>query len=307
LPYGLLIMGAAGLMGVGVWHLTGRVHWRTRRASFYAAHAVALASYTAGYALSLYIPDLVKGNVAAAIAGLRSSPVLIWSVLMGSWLYLMVAGIAYAIRIEREREREATAAADARLLAQRAQLSALRAQLNPHFLFNALHTVGALVTHDPRAADRALDRLGDLLRYAMADEEMVPLAAEWSFVGDYLSFEQLRLGDRLRVVDRLEPAAANLLIPTLILQPLVENAVRHGVSARAEGGTIRADAGVDRDMLVIRIADDGPGDEGHGARPNGLGLASVRRRVAAAYGERGSVRIDKASDGYAVTLKIPAV
>jgi signal transduction histidine kinase len=304
-PYGLMVMTVAGLMGVGVWQLTDRVHWRTRTASFFVVHVAALACYAIIYALSSAIPDLVKGNLIVAARGLRDSPVLIWSLLMGSWLYVMVAGIAYAIRSERERAREAAGAADARLLAHQAQLSALRAQLNPHFLFNALHTVSALVTHDPAAADRAIDRLGDLLRYAMSDEEMVPLAAEWAFVGDYLAFEQLRLGDRLRVVERLEPAAADCLIPALILQPLLENAVRHGVSARAEGGSVQADARVDGDVLIIRVADNGPGREGQNGRRNGLGLASVRKRIAAAYGERGSVAIDN-SDGYSVTMRIPA-
>jgi signal transduction histidine kinase len=303
-PYGLMVMSIAGLMGVGVWRLTSQVHWRSGSAAFFAIHGTALAVYSIFYALSTVIPDLVLGQFDTAARGLWNSPVLVWSLLMGSWLYVMVAGISYAIRSESERGREAAAAADARLLAHQAQLSALRAQLNPHFLFNALHTVSALVTHDPAAADRALDRLGDLLRYAMSDQEMVPLAAEWAFVGDYLAFEQLRLGDRLRVIERLEPAASDCLIPALILQPLLENAVRHGVSARAEGGSVQADASIQGDILTIRVADNGPGQDGQNGRRNGLGLASVRKRIAAAYGERGSVVIDN-SDGYTVTMTIP--
>ena len=301
-----MVMAVAGVMGVGVWRLTGAVHWRSGFASFFAIHGVALGCYSIVYTLSAVLPDVVKGDLGAAARGMWNSPVLVWSLLMGSWLYVIVAGISYAIRSERERVREAAAAADARVLANQAQLSALRAQLNPHFLFNALHTVSALVTHDPAAADRALDRLGDLLRYAMSDEEMVPLAAEWAFVGDYLAFEQLRLGDRLRVVERLEPAASDCLIPALILQPLLENAVRHGVSVRAEGGSVQADARIDGDVLIIRVADNGPGVEGQNARRNGLGLTSVRKRIAAAYGERGSVAIDNA-DGYAVTVRVPVV
>lgn len=304
LPYAALAMGTAAALGVGIWHLTGRVRWTPRGPTFYASHAAGLACFVVLYPLSIVIPDLARGEVAAAVNAVIRSPVLGWNVLIACWLYLMVAGISYAIRGDRERQREADAAAEARLLAQRAQLSAIRAQLNPHFLFNALHTVGALVTHDPEAADRAIDRLGDLLRYAMADEEMVPLAAEWTFLRDYLAFEQLRLGDRLRVVDRLDAAAADCLVPALILQPLVENAVRHGISVRPAGGTVYAEATLDGDALVVRIADDGPGN-GQAARGDGLGLASVRRRIAATYGERGSMRIDTAS-GYATTLRMPA-
>ena len=138
----------------------------------------------------------------------------------------------------------------------------------------------------------------------MADQEMVPLAAEWEFLRDYLAFEQLRLGDRLRVVERLDAAAANCLVPALILQPLVENAVRHGVSVCPAGGTVFAEAGLDGHHLVLRIADDGPGN-GDSARGDGLGLASVRRRIAATYGDRASMRIDNAS-GYSVTLRMDA-
>ena len=150
-PYGLMVMTVAGLMGVGVWQLTGRVHWRTRTASFFVVHVAALACYAIIYALSSAIPDLVKGNLIVAARGLRDSPVLIWSLLMGSWLYVMVAGIAYAIRSERERAREAAGAADARLLAHQAQLSALRAQLN--FVKPAiLHVIGRRIAEDVVAA-----------------------------------------------------------------------------------------------------------------------------------------------------------
>jgi LytS/YehU family sensor histidine kinase len=304
LPYAALAMGTAAILGVGIWHLTGRVRWSPRGPSFYASHAAGLACFVILYPTSMVMPDLARGDVTAAVKGVVDSPVIGWNVLIACWLYLMVAGISYAIRSDRERQREADAAAEARLLAQRAQLSAIRAQLNPHFLFNALHTVGALVTHDPAAADRAIDRLGDLLRYAMADEEMVPLAAEWKFLRDYLAFEQLRLGERLHIVDRLDARAADCLVPALILQPLVENAVRHGISTRPAGGTVFADAKLDGDELFVRIADDGSGN-GAPARGDGLGLASVRRRIDATYGGRGSMHIDTAS-GYAVTLRMVA-
>ena len=304
LPYAALAMGMAAFLGVGIWHLTGRLPWTPRGALFYASHAAGLVCFIILYPSALIIPDLARGDFTAAFNGVVRSPVVGWNVLIACWLYLMVAGISYAIRSDRERQREADAAAEARLLAQRAQLSAIRAQLNPHFLFNALHTVGALVTHDAAAADRAIDRLGELLRYAMADEEKVPLAAEWKFLRDYLAFEQLRLGDRLRVVDRLDARAADCLVPALILQPLVENAVRHGISTRPAGGTVFADASLDGDDLVVRIADDGPGD-GSAARGDGLGLASVRRRIDATYGGRGSMRIETTS-GYAVTLRMLA-
>ena len=110
-PYGLMVMSVAGLMGVGVWRLTGRVHWRSGSAAFFVIHAAALAGYAIVYTFAMVIPDLVIGQFGTAARGLWNSPVLVWSLLMGSWLYVMVAGISYAIRSERERGRNVRPAA----------------------------------------------------------------------------------------------------------------------------------------------------------------------------------------------------
>lgn len=302
-PYGLLAMGSAALMGVAVWRLTNPVAWDWRAPSFYASHAAALVIYSVVYASSFVWPDLIRGEVAAGLAALRASPVLIWNLLMGSWLYLLVAGASYAVRAHRRIRAQDAAAAEARLLAQQAQLAALRAQLNPHFLFNALHSVGALVTSDPPRADTALECLGDLLRYALGTDDEVLFAHEWKFTQDYLAFEQLRLGDRLSVDAQADPEGLSIPVPPLILQPLVENAVRHGIADRPEGGRITLSARVEDARLVLRVVDDGvaptasPGD--------GLGISSVRRRLAAAYGGRATLRIDRLSRGFAVTIGLP--
>ena len=162
-----------------------------------------------------------------------------------------------AIRANHLARTQAAAAAEARLLAQQAQLVALRAQINPHFLFNALHSVGALVASDPTRADMALERLGDLLRYTLGTEDEVLFAEEWKFTQDYLAFEQLRLGDRLRLHVSVDPSALSTMVPPLILQPLVENAVRHGIAARTEGGAIDLTARVEDSRLVLCVRDDG--------------------------------------------------
>ena len=302
-PYGLLAMGSAGVMGLAVWRLTDRVAWDWRAASFYAVHGVALAIYSVLYATSWMWPDLITGRFAAALAGLRGSPVIIWNLLMGSWLYLVVAGLSYAVRANRRIRTQEAAATEARLLAQQAQLAALRAQINPHFLFNALHTVGALVTSDPMRADRALECLGDLLRYALGAEDEVLLSQEWRFTQDYLAFEQLRLGDRLSVNAKADDTALSMMVPPLILQPLVENAVRHGIADRPEGGHIDVRASVADARLLLRVSDDGRG--GAGETADGLGLGSVRRRLAALYGERATISIDRMAAGFTITVALP--
>ena len=302
-PFALIGNTFAALMGVGVWRTTGRVAWDPRSRRFYVVHVADLVVFSIVYATSWFWIDIFQGRIEQAIAGMRGSPVLFWNLLMGSWLYLVVAGISYAIRAQRRLRAEEAAGAEARLLAQQAQLAALRAQINPHFLFNALHTVGALVTSDPARADKALESLGDLLRYALGTGDEVLFAQEWRFTQDYLAFEHLRLGDRLRVETQIDPAAMSFLVPPLLLQPVVENAVRHGIADRPEGGRIELEARVDASRLVLRVTDDGRGDSTRSG--DGLGLASVRRRLAALYGENAKVITDRMPTGFHVTIELP--
>ena len=303
LPYGLLAMTAAASMGLVVWRLTDRVKWDWRSPSFYATHGIAMIVYSVVYATSWMWPDLARLRIAGAFMALRTSPVLIWNLLMGSWLYLLVAGLSYAVRAHRRIRAEEAAVAEARLLAQQAQLAALRAQINPHFLFNALHSVGALVATDPARADDALECLGDLLRYALGTEHEVLFSQEWKFTQDYLAFEQLRLGDRLRVDTEADAAGLAAVVPPLILQPLVENAVRHGIADRPDGGCVAVSARVEDARLVLRVRDDGSG--GSPGAGDGLGISSVRRRLAAAYGGRATFSIGGTPQGFAVTIALP--
>jgi LytS/YehU family sensor histidine kinase len=293
LPMGLGLMTFAGALGVGVIRLTARAPLSTPRARFVAIHAAAMAAFALLYPFGLVWTDVFSGELVSAVDQLRRSPIFFWNMLMGSWLYLLVAGIAYAVRAHR-------AAVEASLLAKQAQLAALRAQLNPHFLFNALHTVSSLMASDTRAADEALERIGHLLRYALADDEEVPLASEWAFTRDYLELEKLRFGERLRTEAHIDPDALRVLVPALFLQPIVENAVRHGVDARPEGGRVVLSAAVEGAKLVCRVVDDGPGAP-PASGGGGLGLRAVRRRLEAARGE-----LDVAhGKGWSVTISLP--
>lgn len=293
-------MAVAGAMGVGVWHLTARLPWERRGARFYLLHSLCIALYAAGYTAAFYLPDLVRGRFAEARAAFAVSPVVGWTLMMGAWLYLIIAGISYAVRAQQRLRR-----AEALLLD--AQLAALRARLNPHFLFNALHAVSALLP-DPAAADEALDRLGALLRYALDEHKgRVPLASEWRFTSDYLEFERLRLGDRLTTRLDVRPEALDVEVPALVLQPLVENAVLHGIAPNPKGGTVQVTAGLKNGSLELSVADDGPGAESASADGPGIGLQSLRQRLDALYGDRASVRIETAPGaGYRVTLTLPA-
>ena len=201
----------------------------------------------------------------------------------GTFFYGLIAAGSYVIRIaSRLREQEARAArADA--LRMRAELAALRGQLNPHFLFNTLHTLTALVRRDPDTAEHALERFGDMLRYVLdvkrSAREDVTLGEEMQFVRNYLSLEQLRLGDRLRVVEQLDPDSLDCVLPSLTLQPLVENAIKYGIAPRVRGGTLEIVARFDDEALVLEVRDDGAGASS-GILDSAAGCGPARRAPA---------------------------
>ncbi len=309
-PYGLMVMGVAATMGIGVWYLTGRVSWERRRIRFMLTHATACTVFATGYGLGFYLPGLLTTRPGEIVSAFVASPLSGWNVMMGSWLYLIVAGLSYAVRGQHRLLRQISAAADARAEARRAQLAALRARLNPHFLFNALHSVGAMIKSDPVAADEALDRLGGLLRYVLDDaDDSVTFRDEWRFTVEYLALEQLRLGDRLRVIDEVDPRVMGVEVPALLLQPLVENAIRHGIAPAAEGGTLTIRALLRQGRLQVEVHDDGRGDPGGGADRPGIGLGTIRDRLKVLYDDRATLAVaapPQGGFGVVVTLPVEA-
>jgi hypothetical protein len=310
-PWGLIAMGTAAVLGVAVWRLTGRVPWEdVRTTRFWAIHVAAAAAYATVYTVALCLPWGLTKGWDSALEGVRTSPVRGWMFLTGVWLYDLVAGGSYAVRLSRELRHRQVAAARAEAAAARAQIHALRTQLNPHFLFNALHSLGALIRRDGAAAERAVERLGDLLRYALdaGGDGEVSLRREWEFTRNYVDLERLRFGERLRVVLDLDDSALDERVPAFVLQPLVENAVRHGVARRSEGGTVRVTAARDERELVLVVADDGPGARAEAVWSSpGLGLRSLRRRLAAHYDGQATLGVETAPDaGFRASVHLPA-
>jgi sensor histidine kinase YesM len=180
-----------------------------------------------------------------------------------------------------------------------ARLQALRMQLNPHFLFNALNTVSMLTKRDPRAARRVVARLSNLLRHALEENEEseIPLRSELDFLESYLDIVRHRLEDRLEIRWSVEETVRDALVPDLILQPLVENAVQHGIGQRAEKGVIEIEALREGDDLLLRVRDNGPGWSGDGASGRGTGLQNTRERLHTMYGERGTLVLRESPQG----------
>lgn len=202
-------------------------------------------------------------------------------------------------------ERQAELAARAREEATEAQLSALQAQMNPHFLFNALNTVASLVRSNPRTAERTVEHLSDVLRRTLARSSRTSgtVAEEIEYLKAYLAVEQQRFGDRLSVEWSVTPDALRCSLPPLMLQPLVENALRHGLGARLEGG--RLTIGVERNNghLDLTVTDDGAGMPTRVTE--GTGLGNLRRRLSTLYGDQARLTLETASPGTTVRLQLP--
>jgi len=223
--------------------------------------------------------------------------------------YASLAGLAHAVHFYRRyRERERRAMLLESHLA-RARLHALQAQLQPHFLFNALNAVATLLRRDPRAAQDALASFSELLRLALSqsDKQEVPLGEDLRFVERYVEIQQTRLGERFRFEQIVDPGVLDCLVPALFLQPLVENALRHGIEPSPTPGIVRILVQRREKRLVFSVQDNGvglPPEEKRG-RP-GIGLSNLRARLIALYGEAQSVElVPRPEGGVIVRVEIP--
>jgi two-component system, LytTR family, sensor kinase len=220
--------------------------------------------------------------------------------------YLGVVAITHAVDFQRwykeRRERAAqlelqTAQLESQLT--RARLDALKMQLHPHFLYNTLHAISELIHEDPRTAERMVTHLGELLRMALDDAERqeVPLHEEMAFIHAYLDIERCRHLERFKVETDLPPETLGALVPHLILQPLVENAIRHGVSSRLNDSRLRIAAARENGNLVVEIDDNGVGLPSEGQIREGVGLRNTRARLAALYGDTFDLRLLSRKEG----------
>ena len=271
--------------------------------------------------LALLLFSLLHNTLASAIffagSGAESSRIVEYFFIM--WIKtLHVNFLVYALLVslgqmrenirKNQQERLRTARLEANLAQTR--LEVLRARLNPHFLFNTLHTIQALVRRDPETAEAMLARLGDLLRRTLdtADENEVTLRDELEIVEIYLDIQGIRFRERLRSEFHIDPMTLDCLVPTLILQPLVENAVRHGITPRPEGGALSVVSEAAEQRLRIRIQDDGPGLPRDAASlfDKGTGLNNTRERLRHHFPGDFRLIVENAEGGGArVLLEIP--
>jgi sensor histidine kinase YesM len=223
------------------------------------------------------------------------------------FIFGAVALAWHAMRYSRDLSQKQLKAAELEARLREARLQALRSQLNPHFLFNTLHSIAELVHEDPALAEQLILRLGELLRKVLSstDQQEVALAEELQFIRAYLDIEQMRLGNRLKVEWDIGQDVLEVKVPTLLLQPLVENAVQHGIAAATRPGTVHILAKRDDGFLRLQVRDTGPGLDQRGqAAKAGVGLANTRARLETIFGDRHT--FDLVNDhGLSVTLRLP--
>ncbi len=277
-----------------------------------AAHALAGMLVTAWFVVLYALLRTLLGlepwsrlSGASLVADAREG-LYLWSFLV----YCLIAGVAQASRSHRE-----YLSAELRMVRlerafTEARLHALRSQLDPHFLFNALNTISSQLEREPKLARAMIEHLGDLLRASLASHSRpeITLAEELALLDHYLAIQRIRFGASLRVDFHIAPGARDAAVPNLFLQPLVENAIRHGIAPRAGGGHIVVGASVDGARLVVTVTDDGVGlpPGWSDAVPGGVGLSVTRERLATLHGDAGRFALARrAGGGTALTLSFP--
>lgn len=273
----------------------GRYPW-LREGGIFLLTSMAAAMLAAMLVDRYVMPGFLDGPRAWGVTALYA---LLFSFLVSGIVY---ARVFYRVSVERALQVERMRAE----LAQ-AEFRALRAQVHPHFLFNTLNTIAALIAEDPRAAEDVVTRLADVFRHSLASASgsHTPFGGELEFLRAYVAIEHARLGERLRYEEAVEPGLEGVPVPGLLFQPLLENAVRYAAAERAEGGTVRLEARRRGESLLVTIADDGPGISGAPPSGHGVGLESVRERLRLA-GDGHALDIDSGPGrGTRITVTLP--
>jgi histidine kinase len=268
------MVGGAAVVTGALWVGAGRA-WITMVA-------------TAGSAPDLLFPRLAPLAFGAAVV-----------------LFIAMSAVHYGLAAADESQAVRRRALEADIIARESELRALRAQIDPHFLFNCLHSISALIGSQPSAARQMCLELAEFFRESLrvGSQSRIPLGLEAALVEQYLAIEQVRYGDRLRVDIMIAPDAEGALVPPLLLQPLAENAVRHGVATLVDGGDVTIAIVRRGDYVDVRV--ENPYDAADSRRGAGVGLTNVRARLEATYGSRAELRVDATGARFTAALSLP--
>lgn len=304
--FGVPIGLAAGPISLSTWYICRAMPLATTPPSRVVSTAVSAAIVTsaawAGLGLGWWFLLAAGGLTLPA-----TDRVLVLTMLVGvgALTYLLALTVTYLIDAFEISAAAARRALEFQVAQRDAELAALRAQLDPHFLFNSLNSISGLITVAPDRARVMCQMLGDFLRDCLrqGSAARISLDEEVALATRYLRIEQVRFGDRLQVRTDVSPESGATPVPPLIVQPLVENAVRHGIATRLDGGTIELTARVVGPRAVVTIRN--PKDDDRPRPGTGLGLSLVRRRLSAAYGDEAALTIEPGTDMFQTTLTLP--
>jgi two-component system LytT family sensor kinase len=273
---------------------------RGQRRRALAAHAVGLAVFVvvAGAMMGALEWVLPWGWPGSSLASATLSGIYFF-VAPDALIYVLVVAVVHAVTYAHESKERAVNEAQLRAQLAEARLNVLSMQLQPHFLFNSLHAISALVREEPKQAERLLARLSELLRHALqsSTKSDTTLDQELAFLHKYLEIQRARFGARLRVTFHVEPNVVATRVPSLLLQPLVENAIRHGVARRPQGGTVEIWARLDGEVVRLAVEDDGVGIPPEAERREGIGLTSTRARLRQLYGQDYQLTLSRRAEG----------
>jgi two-component system, LytTR family, sensor kinase len=280
------------------WALPGTVHLS-------AAILVSIIHSTSYVVYRLWIKDGVQGITGSRIY-INVFSTFDYSMLVYFIMLFVIQVMIYNKKLKDEHARSMQLQSD---LVQ-SQLDVLKAQLQPHFLFNTLNSISVLTRENPKLADKTIHLLSDLLRYSLkhARQQFVTLEAEISFIKDYLAIEKIRFGNRLKIEIDVSPETLSINIPSLLLQPLVENAIKHGVAKKRGDGLIQIIAKKKSNYLTLQILDNGQGEgqQAHSENNLGLGLTNMQKRLDSLYGADYNFRLENEQDkGTRVLIEIP--
>jgi sensor histidine kinase YesM len=315
-----VMWGGVCAAGIGLTHT---LRWFSKRQAWLELPPLALLiRVLAGLLLIALTSSLIAMALSSTLYGTPVVPILgafyrklhftgqLRNQFIGSLLiYAIWVAVYFGIAIQRRRHRAELRQVQLAEALQVAELRLLKAQLNPHFLFNALNGVRALIAGDPAKAQDAVTRLARTLRYTLSsgEENLVTMARELEMVDDYLALESLRLAERLKVIREIAPAATVVRIPAMLMQTLVDNAIKHGIAPLKQGGTLRIAAHVVAAELIIEVVNPCPEGTAMELRSEGVGLKNLSERLRLLFGPAARLRLDLSCPGLAIAeVRLPA-
>jgi len=296
------------LLSIIIWKICKTIPYERMPKVFFVLFHFILANTFSAIWLSLFygLWYLTQGNAIFEVINIRE--IIGWQFLFGISNYFLITGIFYTIIYYHNYKQKELEEAELKVLTRDAELKALKLQMNPHFLFNSLNSINALVTKDAKLARRMISQLSELLRMSLESHEklLIPLQQELDFVHTYISIEQIRFEDKMEFYEKIDSSLLSKSFPAMLLQPLIENAVKHGIANNRKGGFINLSLKNINNQIVGTISNTKSEHAAPKHNKNGLSFNNIRQRLDRMYGEQYQWEIDKSStEIFKVTFKLP--